>query len=206
MYEGKQPAVVIGVLVLLLVIVGVTLVQRTDQGESALTGSTVIHVPEEQTSSETLPSVIETGSARVAFNSAGKTLIEEKIGEEIQVGTYLIKVVTIKATEKIGDYVTPEQFQGEYADKMFYVAQLQITNVGLKEGYAPPEMFHLNDGISEYGIDEDATKFFGPESILYPVLRTGVRRHLKFAFDVEPGMYALHMSTDGKTIYRVPFS
>jgi len=202
MYRGKQPAYVISILVGALVIISGLLWVLTRGGESALTGSTVIHPPEEQSSPES-PSLVDTGSARVLFDATGKTFVDFTAGEEIQVGEHQLKVMGIRAMDKIGVYLTPEQFRGTTAEKVFYVVQLQITNLGVKEGYAPVEMFHLSDGQYEYSLDEKATAFFEAESIQYAVLRHNVKRNVKMAFDVDPGVYVLHISGDDGTIYRM---
>ncbi len=201
MYRGKQPVYVISILVGALVITSGFLWVLTRGGESALTGSTVIHPPEEQSSPKS--PFVETGSARVPFDAAGKTFVDFAAGEEIRVGEYQLKVLGIRATDKIGAYLTPEHFQGTNAEKVFYVVQLQITNLGMKEDYAPAEMFHLSDGQYEYSLDEKATAFFGAESIQYAVLRHNVKRNVKMAFDVDPGVYALHISGEDGTIYRM---
>ena len=203
MYKGKEPVYVVISLVLALAFLGFFMTYLMNDHVSALKGSTVIQPLEDDVPLDTQASVpVDTGSAVAPFDLNDRTFRDFALGEDITVDGYFIKVVSIKALEKVGTYLTPTTFQGTDADKLFYVVQMQITSLSAKEQYAPLDMFVLSDGISTYSIDEEATKFFGAESIQYPVLRKDVRRIVKFAFDVDPGMYDLYIFGNN-VIYRV---
>lgn len=203
MYEGKEPVYVVVSLVLALAFLGFFMTSLITDHDSALTGSTVVQPPEEQVSPNTeTQTLIATGSTATLFDLGDRTFQDVAVGEDIALSDYAIKVMSIKAVEKIGTYLTPDTFQGTNADKLFYVVQMQITSLTTKERYAPLDMFALSDGTYAYSIDEEATKFFGAESIQYPVLRKDVRRVVKLAFDVDPSMYDFYIFGE-KIIYRV---
>lgn len=201
MYAGKQPLIIISTLVGLLVVVGVVLVfLGADDEFSALTGSTVIPFEEEATPS-LLPSAPQ-GSVSRPFDAAGQHFVDFSSDEELRLGDYMINIVHVKTQEKVGDYFNGV-FQGKEAAKQYYVVQMYVTNFGTKEEYLDPTLFTLSDGAVEYLIDKEGTKHLFESSIYYPVLRSGMKRLVKFAFDVEPGRYFLFIHGDRDTIFRM---
>ncbi len=207
LYEGKKPLYVIGTLVVLLAIIGAVLFFIDDDQNSALTGSTVIDtVDDKNEEQQAKPEPEWKGSPRREFNAEGKTIVDFSLSDEIKVGDYFIKVTGVRTMDKIGTYITPDQFVGESANYLFYAVQIQMTNKGEKEGYAPEDMFRLSDGQHEYSLDKEGTESFGQESIFYPVLRNDVKRNIKIAFDVEAGSYVLLVYGDAGKIYRLTIS
>ena len=208
LYEGKKPLYVIGILVILLAIIGtVIFFIDKDDSNSALTGSTVIDtIKDENQEQQTNQAEQWKGSQRKEFNSGGKTITDFSLDDEINVGDYFVKVIGVRTMDKIGTYITSEQFKGKDANYLFYAVQIQITNKGQKEGYAPKDMFRLSDGQYEYLLDKEGTENFGQDSIFYPVLRNDVKRNIKIAFDVENGSYVLLVYGDAEKIYRMTIS
>ena len=208
LYEGKKPLYVIGILVILLAIIGtVIFFIDKDDSNSALTGSTVIDtIKDENQEQQTNQAEQWKGSQRKEFNSGGKTITDFSLDDEINVGDYFVKVIGVRTMDKIGTYITSEQFKGKDANYLFYAVQIQITNKGQKEGYAPENMFRLSDGQYEYLLDKEGTENFGQDSIFYPVLRNNVKRNIKIAFDVENGSYVLLVYGDAEKIYRMTIS
>ena len=208
LYEGKKPLYVIGILVILLAIIGtVIFFIDKDDSNSALTGSTVIDtIKDENQEQQTNQAEQWKGSQRKEFNSGGKTITDFSLDDEINVGDYFVKVIGVRTMDKIGTYITSEQFKGKNANYLFYAVQIQITNKGQKEGYAPKDMFRLSDGQYEYLLDKEGTENFGQDSIFYPVLRNDVKRNIKIAFDVENGSYVLLVYGDAEKIYRMTIS
>ena len=207
LYEGKKPLYVIGTLVILLAIIGTVIFFIDDDQNSALTGSTVIDtIKDENQEQQTNQAEQWKGSQRKEFNSGGKTITDFSLDDEINVGDYFVKVIGVRTMDKIGTYITSEQFKGKNANYLFYAVQVQITNKGQKEGYAPKDMFRLSDGQYEYLLDKEGTENFGQDSIFYPVLRNDVKRNIKIAFDVENGSYVLLVYGDAYKIYRMTIS
>ena len=207
LYEGKKPLYVIGILVILLAIIGTVIFFIDDDQNSALTGSTVIDtIKDENQEQQTNQAEQWKGSQRKEFNSGGKTITDFSLDDEINVGDYFVKVIGVRTMDKIGTYITSEQFKGKNANYLFYAVQIQITNKGQKEGYAPKDMFRLSDGQYEYLLDKEGTENFGQDSIFYPVLRNDVKRNIKIAFDVENGSYVLLVYGDAYKIYRMTIS
>lgn len=203
-HKGNKPLFVISALTLSIAILGFFLAYLTlDEPHSALTGSSVI---DESSGIADIPSVeqpaISAGSKQRPFDLEGKTLVPFLLQEEIRVGDYLISAANVKTTDRIGTYTSPETFNGRTADYLYTIIQLTIKNTGQKETYAPPDMFFLSDGTYEYAPHQEATKYLFESSIFYPVLRTGLKRTVKIAYDVPDGSYTFHIY-DGKTIYQM---
>ncbi len=203
MYRGKQPAYVIGTLVVLIVVVGIALVVMTvDDGHSALTGSTVMN-DEPEVDVDTIPE-LALGSVLRPLDLEGKEIVEAGFKEEILVGEYVVTVSHVKTMEKIGVYINPEQFQGVGADKMFYVIQVSVMLTGMKEGYVPKDMFRLSDGAYEYVLDEEASMYLFESNLLSQVMRSEVKRTGKIVFDVDEGIYDLLVYDNTNKVYRIP--
>jgi hypothetical protein len=205
MYRGQQPMYVIGILVGLLVVVGIVLISFVDDENSALTGSTVIDVEPEQTTTDDIPAPAASGSASRLLDLTTKTVIDVDMKKEIVVGEYVVTVGHVKTMEKVGRYADIQTFEGMTADKVFYVVQATVMLTGLKEGYLPGTMFTLSDGVYEYFIDEEVGVYLFESNLLTQVMRSGVKRTGKVAFDVDVNDYDL-LVYDDTTVYRMPLS
>lgn len=157
---------------------------------------------QDERGSEALASVAEAG--RIPFDSGGKHLVDFELREEIEVGDYVMSVTNVKTMSKLGQYLNPDTFQGVTAHFHFIVIQLSIVHQGTKEGYVPQGMFQLTDGHYVYDVDKEGTTYLFDSGLFAPVLRTGVKRNVKAAFDVPPGEYWLLVH--GDRIYRMKIS
>ena len=180
-----------------------------DESHMALTGSTVLSDASQDHSDPSIEAGTEqpsplARSIQRPLVLEGKEIVPFTLQEEISVGDYIITVLDVKTAERLGTYISEETFHGKIATHLFYVVHLVIKNTAAKETYAPPDLFFLSDGAYEYSLDEEGTSFLFESSIFYPVLRTGLKRTVKIAYDVPEGSYTLHIH-DGNLIYELSF-
>jgi hypothetical protein len=191
MYEGKQPFYIITSFVAVILVFGiVVLYLLSDDTTSVLTGLSVQDELSYQGTLDAQPSLVSLGSKRVLYNPH-VPVVDVEYGQEFMVGPYLVEVTHVKTMSKIGSFISANDFVGKEAELLFYVVQTYITNTGHKEGYTPEDFLTLTDGEYEYFLDNEGTKYLFERGLYYPVLRTGLKRLVSVAFDVERNDYWL---------------